>query len=333
MDCKKLLHNRELAGKGQQEFVADVAKKTLGYMTKHRIDLTPTNYEEWFYVICKAISEQHRLSDSNLQVLHDKYFKELPKIEDVEEIKELSLNLKRLAKGSEQALDKFEDNINDHAQYIDESIDAIERRDAQKMASLKEKIAALEAENSKLKEFLEANREQLELIEEKFNEQKKEAEYDALTGLLNRRSFDRDIEKLEKSGAAYSLIIADIDNFKKINDTYGHLVGDEILKIMGEVLQSYVRKNTKSYRYGGEEFVVLLPGGDKKAAHIVAERLRDVIENKGYKVEKNGGYIYFTASFGAAQKEEGESAKSVIERADKALYMAKKEGKNRVVIA
>ncbi len=331
MDCKKLIFVKEFSGKGQKEFVAEVAKKTLAYMSQHRIDITPVNYEEWFYVLCTAIQEGHRLSENNLQILHDKYFKDSAEIEDIKEIRELSTNLKKLAFGSEKALDKFEDNINNHARYIDESIEAIEQEDIPKIHSLKENIAKLEEENSKLKRYLEQNRKQLELIEEKFSEQKREAEHDALTGLLNRRSFDKDIEALEKSDSSYSVIIADIDNFKKINDTYGHLIGDEILKMMGAVLQNYVRKDTKAYRYGGEEFVVLLPNADKKVAHLVAERIRHVIENKGYQVEQNG-YIHFTASFGATQRQEGESAKEVLERADKALYKAKKEGKNRVVI-
>ena len=331
MDCKKLLHTKEVAGEGHQQLVANIAKQTLAYLTKHHIPITPTNYEEWFFVVCQAIRENHLLSDKNLQVLHDKYFSSTPLIEDPEEIKELSLNLKSLAKGSEKALDLFEDNLSAHAGYIDESIEAIEKRDEERMRELKSKIAELEKENDKLKKFLADNRKKLELIEEKFNEQKQEVERDALTGLYNRRAFDRDIKRLHEANIPYSIIIADIDNFKKINDTYGHLVGDEVLKIMGEVLHNYVRKNTKAYRYGGEEFVVLLPQGDAKAARIVAERLRDVVENKGYKVEQNG-YIHFTASFGGTQRVANEEIKDVIERADKALYRAKKEGKNRVVI-
>ncbi|BCD68636.1 GGDEF domain-containing protein [Nitratiruptor sp. YY09-18] len=331
MDCKKLLLAKEIEGEGHNEFVAQIAKKTLSYLAKHKIPITPTNYQEWFFVICKALTENHHLSDKNLQILHDKYFKEDPLIEDIEEIKELSVSLKSLAQGSEKALDKFEDNITAHSSYIDESIEAIDEQDKSKMAQLKDKIAHLEAENQKLKKFLEQNRKKLEFIEEKFVKQKQEAERDALTGLLNRRAFDIDIEKLHELNASYSILILDIDNFKKINDTYGHLVGDEILKVMGEILENYLRQNTKAYRYGGEEFVILLPNGDFKAAKIVGERLRDVIENRDYKVEQNG-YIHFTASFGGTQRQEGDSVKDVIKRADEALYQAKKEGKNRVVI-
>ncbi|SMC08338.1 GGDEF domain-containing protein [Nitratiruptor tergarcus] len=331
MDCKKVSLAKETHD-GMKEQVADIAKKTLAFMTKSGIDLTPINYDEWFFVMCKAISEQHVLSQKNLMILHQKYFKDMPKLEDLEEVKEVSYNLKNIAHGSEKALDAFASNIGAHDQYIQESINAINEQDIQKMESLKEKIANLEKENNKLKKFLEENRQKLEFIESKFNEQKKEAQHDALTGLLNRRSFDKDMEQLDKIKMGYSLLILDIDNFKKINDTYGHLIGDEVLKEVGEILKTYVRKNTKAYRYGGEEFVVLLPEGNKIAAQKVGERLREVIEHKNLKLPNSGQMLQYTASFGGAEKQPNEIYKEVLHRADEALYEAKRTGKNRVVI-
>ena len=331
MECKKIVLSKDVAGKGHKEFVTEVAKKTLAYMTQHRIDPTPINYEEWFYVFCVALQEGHRITDNNLHLLHEKFFAKGSIISDIQEIHQLSISLKKLTFGSEKALNTFEKNIHNHSHYIDESITAIEREDVDKIAQLKHNIAQLEEENRKLKDYVEKSRQQLETIEEKFLEQKLEAERDALTGLYNRRSFDRDIEALQQSGTPYSVIIVDVDDFKKINDTYGHLIGDEILKIVGSVLQNYIRKGTKAYRYGGEEFVILVPHADVKVAHLIAERIRSIIENRCYRSD-NQQCIQFTASFGVAQKKDGESIKEVLERADKALYEAKKEGKNRVVI-
>ena len=316
---------------GKREYVADIAKKTLTFMTQNSIPLTPANYDDWFYVLCKAVEENHILSKKNLYILYEKYFKDIPQISEIEEIKEISYDLKHLAVDSEKALGAFASNLESHDKYIQESLLAIDKQDVEKMHELQGKIAQLEKENRKLKQFLEENRIRLELIEEKFNEQKKEAQHDALTGLLNRRSFDEDLNKFDSANVPYALLILDIDNFKNINDTYGHLIGDEVLKEVGEILRTYVRKNTKVYRYGGEEFVVVLPGGDEKAAKIVAERLREVIQRRGIKLENSGQMLQFTASFGATTKREKENYKQVLQRADKALYEAKKSGKNRVI--
>ena len=328
MKCARFAKAHELS-KQEQEQVAEIAKKTIAFMSQNKISFTPRNYDEWFYVICKAIDEDHLLTPKNLKVLYEKYFHEIP-IFDGEEIKEISYSLKHLTEDSHEALDRFEHNINSHKDYIEESIDAINEQDTQKMEELKLKIADLEAENRKLRDFLDQNKRRLEFIEEKFQEQKREVELDPLTGLYNRRSLEQDAEKLEHSGMRYSLLIADIDNFKSINDTYGHLVGDKVLQEVGEILTNYVRSNTKTYRYGGEEFVILLPQGDKRAARVVGERLREVIANRTLQLDN--GVLNFTASFGGAQKEENESFKDVLKRADEALYEAKKSGKNRVII-
>ncbi len=328
--CKKLSTAKKLYD-GKKEYVANIAKKTLTFMTQNGISLTPRNYEEWFYVVCKAVEENHILTKKNLFMLYERCFKDVPYIEDIEEIKEISCDLKGLAEDSEKALGVFASNLKSHDRYIKESIEAIDEQDLKKMHELQGKIAELENENKKLKQFLAENRVRLELIEEKFNEQKKEAQYDALTGLLNRRSLDEDLARLDSANISYALLILDIDNFKQINDTYGHLVGDEVLKEVGEILRTYVRKNTKAYRYGGEEFVVVLPGGDEKAAKIVGERLREVVETRGVKLPNTAQMLLFTASFGAAIKKDHESYKDVLQRADEALYEAKKSGKNRVV--
>ncbi len=329
MNCKKVALRHEVEA-GEKELVAEVAKAALTFMTKNHIPLTPRNFEEWFYVICKAKEENHLLTPKNLKILYEKYFKDVPALEDIQEIKEISFDLKHLAMGSEEALDRFENNLTSHDSYIKESIVAIDEKDVQRMESLKSKIKDLEEENKKLREFLEENRKRLDFIEEKFNEQKKEAEHDSLTGLLNRRSFDKDIQKFHQSGLPYAMVMCDIDNFKKINDTYGHLAGDQVLKEVGEILKTYVRSDTRSYRYGGEEFAVLLPNADEKAAKVVAERLREVIENRS--VQINSARISFTASFGGTRKKEDDRIDNVIQRADQALYEAKRSGKNRVVI-
>ena len=159
------------------------------------------------------------------------------------------------------------------------------------------------------------------------------ARTDELTGLHNRRSF-REIFALALSAALrhnhpLSLISIDLDHFKVVNDTLGHSAGDLVLKEFAKLMQEKVRSEDVVVRLGGEEFMILLPHADCLAAAALAERIRAAFEqNPG-----SAAPATVTASFGVAQLQEGEQEDALIQRADKALYHAKHEGRNRVVKA
>ena len=332
MKCKTIMEQNRLESEELEQKVLETAKLTINYLTKHKIPLTPINYDEWFYVMCKALEEQHIISEKNLRILYKKYIENFQSEEETKrrQARQISQELENVTKDSQEILSAFDTNIVQHSQILDESVSAIDKQDLQKISSLKSKIEELELENKKLKQYLDTNRAKLESIEAKFNKTKEEAQLDALTQVYNRKKFDHDLQMLDSEGIGYSMIFLDIDDFKKINDTFGHTIGDKVLKEVGEILRHYLRRNTFAYRYGGEEFVVVLPGGDINAAKVVAERLREVIEHRAIKIDDHR-MINFTASFGAAQKEEGEAAINVLKRADEALYEAKRSGKNRVV--
>jgi diguanylate cyclase (GGDEF)-like protein len=160
-----------------------------------------------------------------------------------------------------------------------------------------------------------------------------QAKTDSLTGLANRRSFDEELvlewRRSDRIGGTLALILVDIDDFKKVNDTHGHQVGDAVLKHVGEVLGRRVRQLDFAARYGGEEFAVLLPETDVAGARTLAQRLRkDIV---GARVAlPNGEGFGVTASFGVAEKNGFERAEDMIAAADQALYTAKNRGKNRV---
>lgn len=155
---------------------------------------------------------------------------------------------------------------------------------------------------------------------------------DFLTGLHNRRSFDRALGDLirdfHERNYPFSLILMDIDDFKAINDKYGHLAGDAVLKEVASILKTFLRANTIIGRTGGEEFGIILPGVTIEKALGVAERIRSVIENREINTGKN--ILKVTASSGVTQVVEGDDINSIYERADRALYRAKNGGKNRV---
>lgn len=158
--------------------------------------------------------------------------------------------------------------------------------------------------------------------------------HDALTGLLNRREILNILERLlprsKREGKAVSVIMADIDHFKSVNDTHGHLAGDEVLRETALRMLASVRDYDSVGRYGGEEFIVVLPGCEKDSAAAFAERLRRGIGDKSMSV--SGAKIPVTISLGVATGGKGHAcdATALIQEADQALYQAKRNGRNRV---
>ncbi|NLO75267.1 MAG: diguanylate cyclase [Clostridia bacterium] len=161
---------------------------------------------------------------------------------------------------------------------------------------------------------------------------------DPLTGLLNRRAFvDRlvsEIARYKRLGQPLSLIMVDLDNFKKCNDTYGHLVGDEVLKHVAKCFSQFLRKYDFIGRYGGEEFVICTPGVDASVAYTIAERLRKSIKHVNIQQEEGEPLqLYITASFGICEfSDKIKDVYDLIKEADEALYQAKANGKDQVVI-
>jgi len=161
------------------------------------------------------------------------------------------------------------------------------------------------------------------------------ATLDSLTGLYNRRAILGKLRELINLANRYkedfSLIMLDIDHFKKINDRYGHLAGDEVLEEIATLIHRNIRDTDIVGRYGGEEFIIILPKTNLSSAWVVAERLRSIIEKTELK-DSAGNTFTITISQGLAGGERGEDAYSLISRADEALYKAKEKGRNCVQI-
>jgi diguanylate cyclase (GGDEF)-like protein/PAS domain S-box-containing protein len=159
----------------------------------------------------------------------------------------------------------------------------------------------------------------------------KEAATDELTGLPNRRTFTETAENLFRKTAIISLFMLDIDRFKKINDTYGHDAGDEVLQALAETARGFSRKMDIFARVGGEEFVAVLPATDLEQAYAIADKLRHCFEQQNMvHTWRTGDPIPFTVSIGVATRAPGEDLSAVLKRADQGLYKAKETGRNRV---
>jgi two-component system cell cycle response regulator len=159
---------------------------------------------------------------------------------------------------------------------------------------------------------------------------------DQLTGLHNRRYMSRHLDNLissaQKSGKPLAFLIMDIDYFKAVNDTHGHDIGDEVLKEFANRIAANVRGIDLACRYGGEEFVVVMPDTEISFAYSIAERLRKSIETTPVEISRAPGKLNITISVGiAASEKNGDTAEKLLHRADQALYRAKRSGRNRVI--
>ena len=156
---------------------------------------------------------------------------------------------------------------------------------------------------------------------------------DGLTKLYNSRCFykqlDSEIDRSKRYNHPLTLLFLDIDHFKHYNDTYGHLEGDKVLAVIGKVIKSCLRKMDTAYRYGGEEFTVILPETSRGEVMTVAKRIKDAMENEKFSPQ-SGKSISITISIGATEYCQGEKISTFVQRADKAMYLSKQRGRNQI---
>jgi diguanylate cyclase len=225
-------------------------------------------------------------------------------------------------------------NVGEHCTHLDEASGLLTSNETQSKETLAEIVVEVIGDivrsNQSLKSKLDTAEHRLQAQATQIEAHISRALTDPLTGLPNRRDFS---ERLEERMSAwnrrrevFSMLLVDVDHFKKLNDKHGHLAGDQVLAAMGRVLRSSVRREDAVARYGGEEFAVVLPSTSLDDATKVAQKVREAVAR--VKIEHNGRQLTITASAGLAAIQANESAESLIHRADAALYAAKGAGRN-----
>jgi diguanylate cyclase len=231
---------------------------------------------------------------------------------------QLTQSSERMARLSDlEDIRELKKQIASEVQQLKRSIDEKQQKDAASYSRLSKRV---------------------ELLQQSLEESREEAANDGLTGVANRRTFDRTLQRWiaehKSSGKPFVLAILDLDNFKMINDSRGHQVGDRVLLCAARFFTKSIRQNDFLARFGGEEFVILLDGLTADQAHSKFTEMLQRLAASSYDYEIAGGVaaISFTASCGLAECGEEESGESVLKRADQALYQAKRTGKNRAVV-
>lgn len=219
-------------------------------------------------------------------------------------------------------------SVRDHLMLIVEAMDKYQREEDQREQRLAEKLELLQKRLNEMEQEVSDSRIAIE-------EQRRRASHDTLTGLPNRDAYQKKLEeelaRRHRYGSPLALVVCDVDHFKSINDTYGHLAGDKVLQLIARSLRKNLRDVDFIARYGGEEFVILMPETNAADAYTAAEKLRQTVENSPFNFRKER--VPITLSFGVSEFHSLESPDTVFERADKALYKAKHEGRNRSCLA
>ena len=267
----------------------------------------------------------------------------------------MDMNVSGLSEVREQAMacsDAMQKNVTKSVEGIHESMSShsdIEQLRASvfgQLDGLREHVSGYQVEqnnnNSKseqiigeLSKKLESMEGETQILRKQVKQQREKATIDPLTNTSNRLAFDERIAtefaRWKRDKKAISLIVWDADHFKLVNDTFGHLAGDKVLRLIADTLNEYCRESDFVARYGGEEFVMILPGADCKAAFAMAESIRKAIETSNF--SHDGKPVPITLSAGIAEFETNDKPESVFARADAALYEAKRHGRNRCQLA
>jgi diguanylate cyclase len=194
-------------------------------------------------------------------------------------------------------------------------------------------LRAVEVRHAAIEQRLSATKQEMESLQQSLAMTTIEATQDIVTGLANRRGFNSAIEqaceRANGASAPFCLLMLDIDHFKGFNDSFGHLIGDSVLGLIGTTLKQSIKGRDFAARYGGEEFAVILPDTTLRNATMVADQIREKIMRRELKQRSTGESLgQITVSIGVASHRPGERPRSIIERADACLYEAKRAGRN-----
>jgi diguanylate cyclase len=329
------------------EYATEVAEKAVRSMSQHRIPPTPNNFHTWFKYSLGTSSGLKRAIDIlvgnkrkfDATTNHDLFAAYVgpQTAADDTDLNNVSQQLHSVMASAKQFLTVAIADNRSQIRAISDVADQSEVEVDPKslIENLMHELAKAATRATKLEtSFVESTRE-LDTIRDSLNKSEERAKTDTLTGLPNRRALDEFFRKAQitamEQGEPLSVLLIDIDHFKTFNDNFGHGVGDQVLRLMSNVLRERLRDIDLPARYGGEELIAVLPGADLAGCGAVAERIRRAISECRITRRSTGEILpSITVSIGVGQFQFGESMADLIERCDRALYLAKRTGRDRV---
>ena len=329
------------------ETASECLRLALPLMSKYQIPVVPINYTVWYEYVAGAspvlketidrmVAAEQKIDQTLTRELYQRYLDPA----DATRVEAAQRTVKRLLEAMTASLEtagtevsRYEQSLQECAAQLSTDIAADELRGL--VAGLIQSTERMNAGSAALQQHLEDSRKEADTLREELARVRHEASTDALTGLANRKGFEERVRALASADdfaqASHCVLMADIDKFKDINDTYGHLFGDKILKIVAKAFAQLTKGKDLAARFGGEEFVILLPETPLRGAVAVAESIRRSIEKGRVFNPKTGEEVRrVTVSLGVTELVHGEPIEQAIARADEALYRAKNGGRNRI---
>lgn len=316
-----------------------LAEKVFEEVIQRGVRPNPINFMVWYeYLLKRDAFIVDRLSDAqdHEAVAVELFNHIVSRICVMNEIDGMVLKLVNDIIGD---MDNWEVNLATHTQVLEQALASLANKTndialaSYVVQNVVSSVKELTGSAKGMKSKMEAVRSEVDTLKKQLELSYKEAHTDPLTGIGNRRAMDKFLaEQLDEEGIDnFSCIILDIDYFKRINDQYGHMVGDSVLRFIAKLLQQASKGQDFVGRFGGEEFILLLPQTSAANAYAFAEKLRKLLQETNLKLRNTQATLKFTASVGVSTYRKGELVTDFINRADNALYVAKAKGRNRVV--
>jgi diguanylate cyclase len=320
----------------------------LPLMAKHHIPITPKNYTIWYKYVSSSDPDLTRAMEAMIQEgapfteeANETLYQKFGLGEDESELRKIREDLQQALLTIHKEVTEFNDQTDEYETFVNASVKALSEETTLEeirgfIHEIVEKTKTLGQFGKSIRGRLKETTENLEILKRDFERIKAEAALDFLTGVANRKLFESTLEGMIREAAgpgdeSLSLLLIDIDRFKNFNDEHGHLIGDEVLKFVAKKIREKVRGQDLVARFGGEEFAVILYQTALAGAKTVAESIRSffaVTSLKAKMSSRNLGSV--TVSIGVASFRSGDSPESLVHRADRGLYLAKREGRNRI---
>jgi diguanylate cyclase len=325
------------------------AEIALGQIRALRQPATPRHFEIWYtyatgynpslnQTINELLARNGTLGESDISHIHETYISSnrfTDRIDDVgsQVVGEIEQVMAMIGAAAGNA-STYTESLVDVAQKLGLAADEPAVRAI--VESLVQATKDMERNNQALEARLSASKREITELQQNLEAVRSESLTDPLTSLANRKYFDDALAKAitdaRTKGEPLSLMMTDIDHFKKFNDSYGHLTGDQVLRLVAVSAKQNVKGQDVAARYGGEEFAIVLPNTVLRSAITVADHIRRAVMTKELMKRSTGEHLgRVTISVGVAALQAGDTAQSLIERADTCLYAAKRNGRNRVI--